>query len=50
MAPRKKNSKHHSMVAIKNGDSYKDGYKKTFGQDYDEWLKTIAAPYLDSQI
>ena len=41
---------HQWMVAIKNGDSYKDGFKKTFGQDYDEWMKTVVAPYLDSQI
>ena len=41
---------HQWMVAIKNGDSYKDGFKTTFGQDYDEWIKTVAAPYLDSQI
>ena len=41
---------HQWMVAIKNGDNYKDAFKKVLGQDYDEWLKTVAAPYLDSQI
>jgi len=41
---------HDWMVAIKEGDNYKDGFKKVFGQDYDNWLKTVAAPYLDGQI
>jgi len=41
---------HDWMVSIKDGDNYKDGFKKVFGQDYDNWLKTVAAPYLDGQI
>jgi len=41
---------HTWMVTIKNGDSYKEAFKKVFGQDYDSWLKNVAAPYLDSQI
>jgi hypothetical protein len=41
---------HSWMVAIRDGDNYKEGFKKVFGQDYDEWLQTIAVPYLDSQI
>ena len=41
---------HSWMVAIKDGDTYKEGFKKVFGQDYDEWLQTVAVPYLDSQI
>jgi hypothetical protein len=41
---------HSWMVAIRDGDSYKEGFKKVFGQDYDEWLQTVVVPYLDSQI
>jgi len=41
---------HTWMVAIKDGDNYKDGFKKVFGQGYDDWLLTVAVPYLDSQI
>lgn len=41
---------HSWMVAIKEGDSYKDAFKKVFSQDYDDWLQTVAVPYLDSQI
>jgi hypothetical protein len=38
------------MVAIKDGDTYKESFKKVFSEDYDEWLQTVAVPYLDSQI
>jgi len=41
---------HDWMVSIKDGDNYKDGFKKVFGQDYDNWLKVVVAPYLDSQL
>ena len=41
---------HSWMVAIRDGDSYKEGFKKVFSQDYDEWLQTVVVPYLDSQI
>jgi hypothetical protein len=41
---------HDWMVSIKDGDNYKDGFKKVFGQDYGNWLKTVAALYLDGQI
>jgi hypothetical protein len=41
---------HDWMVAIKNGSDYKTGFKSTFGQDYDSWLRDTAAPYLNSQI
>jgi len=41
---------HDWMLAIKDGDNYKDGFKKVFGQDYDNWLKVVVAPYLDSQL
>lgn len=41
---------HDWMVAIKNGSDYKSGFKSTFGQDYDSWLRDTVAPYLNSQI
>jgi hypothetical protein len=41
---------HDWMVTIKNGDNYKDAFKKVFGKDYGVWMETVAAPYLDSQI
>ena len=41
---------HDWMVAIKNGSDYKSGFKSTFGQDYDSWLRDTAAPYLNSVI
>jgi hypothetical protein len=41
---------HSWMVAIKDGDTYKESFKKVFSEDYDEWLQTVAVPYLDSQI
>jgi hypothetical protein len=41
---------HDWMVAIKNGSDYKTGFKSTFGQDYDSWLRDTAASYLNSQI
>jgi hypothetical protein len=41
---------HSWMVAIKDGDNYKEGFKKVFNQDYDEWLKNVVVPYIDSQI
>ena len=41
---------HSWMVAIRDGDSYKEGFKKVFSQDYDEWLQTVVVPYLDSQV
>jgi hypothetical protein len=41
---------HDWMVAIKNGSDYKTGFKSTFGQDYDSWLRDTVAPYLNSQI
>ena len=41
---------HDWMVAIKNGKSYKDGFKDVFEQDYDNWIETVVAPYVDSQI
>ena len=41
---------HSWMVAIKDGNSYKDAFAKVFGQNYDDWLKTTVVLYLDSQI
>lgn len=41
---------HSWMVSIKDGDNYKDAFKKVFSQDYDDWLQSVAVPYLDSQI
>jgi len=41
---------HEWMLNIKNGDNYKDAFKKVFGQDYGLWMDTVVAPYLDSQI
>jgi len=41
---------HDWMVTIKNGSDYKTGFKATFGQDYDSWLRDTVAPYLNSQI
>ena len=41
---------HDWMVTIKSGSDYKTGFKSTFGQDYDSWLRDTAAPYLNSQI
>lgn len=40
---------HDWMIAIKNGDNYKDGFRKVFGQDYDNWMETVVAPYFFSQ-
>ncbi len=40
---------HDWMVAIKNGDNYKEGFKKIFGQEYDVWMETTVAPYIYSQ-
>jgi hypothetical protein len=37
------------MVAIKNGDNYKEGFKKIFGQEYGIWMETVVAPYIYSQ-
>ena len=44
------NKIHAWMVTIKNGDNYKDAFKKVFNDDYDNWMQTVAAPYLDLQI
>ena len=41
---------HEWMLNIKNGDNYKDAFKKVFGQEYGVWMETVVAPYLDSQI
>ncbi len=41
---------HDWMVAIKNGNDYKSAFKSVFGQDYDSWMREVAAPYLNSQI
>jgi hypothetical protein len=40
---------HDWMVAIKNGDNYKEGFKKIFGQEYGIWMETVVAPYIFSQ-
>ena len=41
---------HSWMVAIKDGNNYKDAFAKVFEQNYDDWLTTTVALYLDSQI
>lgn len=41
---------HDWMVAIKKGSDYRTGFKSTFGEDYDLWMRDKVAPYLNSQI
>jgi len=41
---------HEWMVSIKSGNNYKNAFKEVFGQDYDRWIETTVAPYVDSQI
>ena len=41
---------HQWLLEIKNGSSAKDGFKKVFGIEYDQWLSNSAAEYLDSQV
>ena len=41
---------HDWMVVIKSGKNYKDAFKEVFGQDYDIWIETTVASYIDSQI
>jgi hypothetical protein len=38
------------MVAKRDVDNYKVAFGKVFGQDYDDWMKTTVAMYLDLQI
>ena len=41
---------HDWMVVIKSGKNYKNAFKEVFGQDYDIWIETTVASYIDSQI